>query len=263
VSAFNDIALVRIPGEGLAAVGVRVDGCSFVRYAADAVLVSTPTGSTAYSYSVGGPIVSPTVEGLLVGAAAAHSSFNRSLLLSLDEDLELDVLPSSGRLAVEVDGVVVGHAMAGESLRIEPVRAAARVVRLGGTSFYERARRKLRVVGSAEVTAAAANAVVVDSFERSRYEILVDGEVAGFLNYRRKPTHIDLQHTDIQQGFQGLGLASRLAAGALADVRTQGLRVVVSCPFVTRYVSDRGQYADLLVDDTDATGAPVTGRGAS
>src|SRR3954451_24387484 len=85
VSAFNDIALVRVPGHGLAAVGIAVDGRSFVRYAADAVIVATPTGSTAYSFSAGGPIVSPKVEGLLVGPASAHSSFNRSLVMSPDE----------------------------------------------------------------------------------------------------------------------------------------------------------------------------------
>jgi NAD+ kinase len=151
VTAFNDIALVRIPGDGQAAVEITVEGSRFVRYAADAVIVSTPTGSTAYSYSVGGPIVSPNVEGLLVGAAAAHSSFNRSLLLSLSESLVLDVLPTSGRLAVEVDGIVSGHVTAGDRLSITPLRAAAQVVRLGDTTFYERARRKLRVNGSAEV----------------------------------------------------------------------------------------------------------------
>ncbi|MDT4989593.1 MAG: kinase [Micromonosporaceae bacterium] len=151
VTAFNDIALVRVPGDGLAAVAISVEGRRFVQYAADAVIVSTPTGSTAYSFSIGGPIVSPNVEGLLVGAAAAHSSFNRSLLLSLDESLVLDVLASSGRLAVEVDGVVRGYVTAGDTLPVTPVRAAARVVRLGESSFYERARRKLRVAGSAEV----------------------------------------------------------------------------------------------------------------
>jgi NAD+ kinase len=104
VSAFNDIALVRVPGDGLAHVGINVEGSNFVRYAADAVIVATPTGSTAYSFSAGGPIVSPNVEGLLVSAAAAHSSFNRSLMLSPDEQLQLDVLPTSGRLAIEVDG---------------------------------------------------------------------------------------------------------------------------------------------------------------
>jgi NAD+ kinase len=151
VTAFNDIALVRVPGDGLAAVAITVEGRRFVQYAADAVIVSTPTGSTAYSFSIGGPIVSPNVEGLLVGAAAAHSSFNRSLLLSLDESLVLDVLATSGRLAVEVDGVVRGYVTAGDTLPVTPIRAAARVVRLGESTFYERARRKLRVAGSAEV----------------------------------------------------------------------------------------------------------------
>jgi NAD+ kinase len=151
VTAFNDIALVRTPGDGLAAIGITVEGHPFVRYAADAVIVSTPTGSTAYSFSAGGPIVSPNVEGLLVGASAAHSSFNRSLLLSLDERLLLEVLPRSGRLAVEVDGVVRGHASVGDVLTVRPLRAAARVVRLGRTTFYERARRKLQVKGSLEL----------------------------------------------------------------------------------------------------------------
>jgi NAD+ kinase len=151
VNAFNDIALVRVPGDKMAAVGIDVEGSRFIQYAADAVLVSTPTGSTAYNFSVGGPIVSPNVEGLLVGAAAAHSSFNRSLLLALDEQLALCVLEPSGRLAVEVDGIVRGHVAAGDTVPVTPVRAAARVVRLGRTTFYERARRKLRVNGSAEV----------------------------------------------------------------------------------------------------------------
>ena len=149
--AFNDIALVRIPGDGQAAVGINVEGRRFVQYAADAVIVSTPTGSTAYSFSAGGPIVSPNVEGLLVSAAAAHSSFNRSLLLSVSEQLVLDLLPTSGRLAIEVDGVVRGYVTGGQTIPVAPMPAAARVVRLGQTTFYERARRKLRVGGSAEV----------------------------------------------------------------------------------------------------------------
>jgi NAD+ kinase len=151
VTAFNDIALVRVPGDRMAAVAINVEEHRFVQYAADAVIVSTPTGSTAYSFSAGGPIVSPTVEALIVSGASAHSSFNRSLVLSLDEQLTLDVLSSSGRLAVEVDGAVRGYATPGDSFQITPVRAAARVVRLGRTTFYERARRKLRVNGSAEV----------------------------------------------------------------------------------------------------------------
>jgi NAD+ kinase len=150
LTAFNDVALVRIPGDGIAAVEVVVDGQPFVRYAADAVVIATPTGSTAYAFSAGGPIVSPTVDGLLVIPAAPHSSFNRAIMLSSAEHLELRVLGSSGELAVEVDGRVSGRAGPGDVLAFRTVPGAGQVIRLGRTTFYERARRKLQVSGSAE-----------------------------------------------------------------------------------------------------------------
>ena len=152
VTGFNDIALVRSPGHRSAAVAISVQGHPFVRYSADAVIVATPTGSTAYSFSAGGPIVSPTVDAILVVPAAAHSTFNRALMLSADEALDAwTCCRSSGRLAVEVDGQVAGHVEAGDQVVVVAVRAAAHVVRLGYTTFYERARRKLQVNGSKEV----------------------------------------------------------------------------------------------------------------
>jgi NAD+ kinase len=151
VTAFNDIALVRFPGQPIAQVAVRAGGHPFVSYAADAVVVATPTGSTAYSFSAGGPIVSPEVEALLVTPAAPHSAYNRGLVVSVRDELELEVLSASGRLAVEVDGQVAGNVGAGDVIRMEPRPAAAHVVRLGRSTFYERARRKLRLADSAEI----------------------------------------------------------------------------------------------------------------
>ncbi|HLU72893.1 MAG TPA: NAD(+)/NADH kinase [Nonomuraea sp.] len=151
LTAFNDIALVRFPGDGLTAVTVAPGGQPFVSYAADAVIVATSTGSTAYSFSAGGPVVSPRVEAVLVVPAAAHSAFNRALVLPADEEVTLELLPSSGRLAVELDGRVVGRLGPGDQLKVTALPGAAKVVRLG-TTFYERARRKLRVSGSLEIT---------------------------------------------------------------------------------------------------------------
>jgi NAD+ kinase len=151
VTAFNDVAVVRVPGDGSAVVAVRVAGQRFVSYAADAVIVATPTGSTAYSFSAGGPITSPSVEALLVTPAAPHSAWSRGVVLSVDDTVELEMLPTSGRLAVEVDGEVAGYVGPGDRIELLARPAAARVVRLGRTTFYQRARRKLRLTDSAEI----------------------------------------------------------------------------------------------------------------
>jgi NAD+ kinase len=149
--AFNDVDLARIPGHGSSGVvELTVESHPFVRYAADAVIVATPTGSTAYNFSAGGPLVSPNAEGLLVTPAAPHSAFNRALFLSAAERLTLTVLPTSGQLAVEADGIVVGHVNPGDTVQLRTLPAAAQVVRLGRTTFYQRAQRKLRLTGSAE-----------------------------------------------------------------------------------------------------------------
>jgi NAD+ kinase len=149
--AFNDVDLARIPGQGSSGVvELTVESHPFVRYAADAVIVATPTGSTAYNFSAGGPLVSPNAEGLLVTPAAPHSAFNRALFLSAAERLTLTVLPTSGELAVEADGIVVGHVNPGDTVQLRTLPAAAQVVRLGRTTFYQRAQRKLRLTGSAE-----------------------------------------------------------------------------------------------------------------
>ena len=151
VTAFNDVATVRFPGQPTAKVEVRAGGHPFVSYAADAVVVATPTGSTAYSFSAGGPIVSPAVEALVVTPAAPHSGYDRGLVLSIQDSLTLEILPTSGRLAVEVDGRVAAHVDVGDRIELRPRPGAAHVVRLGRTTFYERARRKLRLTDSAEV----------------------------------------------------------------------------------------------------------------
>ena len=156
LTAFNDVAVVRVPGEGSSArVNLMVAGAPFVGYAADAVVIATPTGSTAYSFAAGGPIVSPAVRGLLVTPAAPHSAYRGGLVLSTDDSLALEILPDSGRLAVEVDGNVARYVGPGDRVDLQARPNAARVIRLGMTTFYERARRKLRLTDSAELDPSA------------------------------------------------------------------------------------------------------------
>ena len=151
VTAFNDVVVVRVPGQGGAVVEVRVDGQPFVSYAADAVIAATPAGSTAYSFSAGGPIISPEVEALLITPASPHSAYNRGVVLSVTDMVTLELLPSSGRLAIEVDGQVTCYVEAGQRVDLRARPGGARVVRLGQTTFYQRARRKLKITDSAEI----------------------------------------------------------------------------------------------------------------
>jgi NAD+ kinase len=150
-TAFNDVVVVRVPGQGGAVVAVRVGGQPFVSYAADAVIAATPAGSTAYSFSAGGPIISPEVEALVITPASPHSAYNRGVVLSVADMVTLELLPSSGRLAIEIDGQIACYAEAGQRVDLRARPGGARVVRLGQTTFYQRARRKLRITDSAEI----------------------------------------------------------------------------------------------------------------
>jgi NAD+ kinase len=151
LSAFNDIVVVRVPGEGMAAIDLSVEGHHFVSYAADAVIVSTPTGSTAYNFSAGGPIVAPSVPGILITPSSPHSVFNRSVMIDHNHTVSLRILPSSGRLAVEVDGMVATYVASGDNVVLTARADGPQVVRLGKTTFYQRAQRKLGVAGSTEL----------------------------------------------------------------------------------------------------------------
>ncbi len=75
---------------------------------------------------------------------------------------------------------------------------------------------------------------VRDNRQRFRYEIVVDGVVAGFIQYNMRGGRLILVHTEIDDARTGRGLATSLVAGALDDIRTRGLRTVPVCPFVER-----------------------------
>jgi predicted GNAT family acetyltransferase len=79
-----------------------------------------------------------------------------------------------------------------------------------------------------------------------RYEIEVDGEVAGFINYRREPGVIELVHTDVDPRSEGKGVGAALVQGALDDVRARGLKVRPYCPFVAAYIRRHPEYQDLV-----------------
>ena len=87
---------------------------------------------------------------------------------------------------------------------------------------------------------------IADNPEQERYEIRVDGELAGFTQYRLRPGLIAFVHTEVDDRFEGRGLASRLIGFALDDARSRGLSVLPFCPFVNGYVQRHREYVDLV-----------------
>jgi predicted GNAT family acetyltransferase len=97
--------------------------------------------------------------------------------------------------------------------------------------------------------AAAERVDVADAPDRERYEISVDGKVAGFTAYRARPGLIAFVHTEVDERQQGRGLADRLIGFALEDARARGLAVLPFCPFVKAFI-ERHREFEALVPDT-------------
>ncbi|MFG3689960.1 NAD(+)/NADH kinase [Micromonospora sp. NPDC047740] len=146
VVAFNDVALVRQPGLGFVTASLAVDGQEYGYYRCDALVVSTPTGSTAYSYAAGGPLVSPATQAVVVTPSAPMSGISRSVVFSPEERIRLDLRPSSAPVAVEVDGLVIRDAATEGAVEARYVRDAGLVVRLDPRRYQERSQLKLSLL---------------------------------------------------------------------------------------------------------------------
>lgn len=115
---------------------VRIDGAPFTSYAADGLIVSTPTGSTAYSLSARGPVVSPKHRALLVTPVAPHMLFDRSLVLDPTEIAQIEVL-GEREASVVVDGRPVCNLSTGATVVCTPATSTARFVRFGTHHYHQ------------------------------------------------------------------------------------------------------------------------------
>ncbi|WP_319458470.1 NAD(+)/NADH kinase [Micromonospora sp. RTP1Z1] len=146
VVAFNDVALVRQPGSGFVTATLAVDGQRYGYYRCDALVVSTPTGSTAYSYAAGGPLVSPAADVVVVTPSAPMAGISRSVVLSPDESIRLELRPNSAAVAVEMDGLVIREAATEGTVDISYRRDAGLVVRFDPRRYQERNQLKLSLL---------------------------------------------------------------------------------------------------------------------
>ena len=115
---------------------VEIDGAPFTSYAADGLILSTPTGSTAYSLSARGPVLSPRSRAVLLTPVSPHMLFDRSLVLDPSELVEVEVLGHRA-VTLSVDGQPVTSLAEGDRVKVVPSAHVARFVRFGERRFHQ------------------------------------------------------------------------------------------------------------------------------
>jgi len=132
--ALNE-AVVEKPSAGqVVHVCVGIDGRFFTSYAADGMIVATPTGSTAYAFSARGPIISPTLRAILLSPVSPHMAFDRSLVFAPGQEVRLEVIDRPALLII--DGREHGCLQPGAAISCTAAPEVARFVTFTPTDFY-------------------------------------------------------------------------------------------------------------------------------
>lgn len=140
--ALNDIAILKHDISSMISISARVGGQDLITYQADGLVIATSTGSTAYSLSVGGPIVEPGTNVTVVTPVAPHSLTMRPLVLSATQTIDLDVASRSHSFLVSIDGNSFSlHEHTPLSIHRAPFTLS--VIRLEGSSFYATLQQKM------------------------------------------------------------------------------------------------------------------------
>ncbi len=144
--AFNDLALVRVPGDGVVEATLAVGGQRMGYFRCDGLVISTSIGSTAYAYSAGGPVVSPALDAVVVAALAPMAGISRPMVTAAGESIRLTLRPGSGSPAIEVDGTMLRRAEPGEALDVRLMLGCGQVVRLDHDRHTRRNQVKLSLL---------------------------------------------------------------------------------------------------------------------
>lgn len=137
----NDVVVEKVDTTRLVSLNVVVNGTEFVTYRADGLIIATPTGSTAYSFSAGGPVVDPDVDALVLTPVASHSLFDRPVVVPADAEI-LVTVRTDRLVRVNVDKTDLGQISEGETVRIVRGHSRARFVTFGTRTFPGLVREK-------------------------------------------------------------------------------------------------------------------------
>ncbi|MBB4038165.1 NAD+ kinase [Dysgonomonas hofstadii] len=140
--ALNEIAIMKQDTASMITVHAYIDDEYLTSYEADGLIIATPTGSTAYSMSVGGPIMAPTTSNFVISAIAPHSLSNRPLVVSDSSVITLDVESRNNNYLISLDGRS-NVLTTGTKLRIEKGAYSLKVIKRKENTFFDTLRNKL------------------------------------------------------------------------------------------------------------------------
>jgi NAD+ kinase len=143
--AFNDVVVSR-PGRGAVSIDLEVNDLQYGYYRSDAVIVATPTGSTAYNYAAGGPVLSPSSGALVITPVAPMSGIGRAVVLGAGDRIALTIADESSAGVIDVDGTAAGELRPGDRLEAAVRADAAQVVRFSAVAHASRSRIKLSLL---------------------------------------------------------------------------------------------------------------------
>ncbi|HEX5672302.1 MAG TPA: NAD(+)/NADH kinase [Acidimicrobiia bacterium] len=143
-TGINDIVVEKIHSQRLVSLAATIDGDQFLTYRADGLVVATSTGSTAYSFSAGGPLVDPVIDAILLTPVAAHSLFGRTLVLNAQSVIEIKVV-ADRPVRVSIDGLESSVLEEGDMVEIRQGVKPARFLTLDRGSFAATVKRKFRL----------------------------------------------------------------------------------------------------------------------
>lgn len=141
--AFNDIVISRKSISSMIKIDAKIDDKHFNSYYGDGVIISTPTGSTAYNLSVGGPIVYPLTEAFIITPIAPHSLTQRPLVMPVDFQIEFTIADSQGAVVI-VDGQDIYELAENETIKIKISNQNAKMIHRCQRNYFEVLSEKLR-----------------------------------------------------------------------------------------------------------------------
>lgn len=148
VLALNEIVVTRKGHLRIIHFNLYVNGMLLYSYRADGIIISTPTGSTAYNMSAGGPIVEPTASVIIVTPICSHDSSSRSIVLSADDEIVVEIGAAregkTERTYLSFDGTDNYELTSGQRVKITKGDIPAKLIKTGGTSFLQRFRDKMK-----------------------------------------------------------------------------------------------------------------------